>query len=170
MHALGFRIGLPGDNAEAAARAANARKLAASGGVVRSKEHPQRGSDDIEACVLVWEALHVADLEPDANARLAREPPRRVDHHRRQIDPRHACSGTRSAQRDRAGARADVEPALTRPGARRATRWSWMAASLAAIGSHGAESHASLCRALSASKLMPSTLQASDPLGARTVE
>jgi hypothetical protein len=81
MHALDFRIGLPGDHAEAAARAANARKLAASGGVVGSEEDPKCGSDDVEVRILVWEVLRVPDLEPDANALLAREPSRRVDHH-----------------------------------------------------------------------------------------
>ena len=44
----------------------------------------------------------------------------------------------------------------TAPASRGDVRWSWMGASLAAIGSHGAEPHASLCRAFSASKLMPS--------------
>ena len=116
MHVLGLRIGPPGDHAEAPARAADARKLAAGRGVVGSEEDPERGSDDIEARVLVREALRVPDLEPDADALLAREPPRRVDHDRRQIDTRHACSRARRAQRDRAGARADVEPALTTAG------------------------------------------------------
>jgi hypothetical protein len=113
VHAFGLGIGSPGDDAEAAAGAADARELAAGGGVVGSEEDAERGSDDVEARVLVGEAFRVPDVEPDADALLAREPPRRVDHHRRQIEPRHACPRARRAQRDRAGARADVEPALT---------------------------------------------------------
>jgi hypothetical protein len=50
--------------------------------VVGSEEDRERGSDDIEARVLVRGVLGVPDLEPDAKALLAREPPRRGDHHR----------------------------------------------------------------------------------------
>jgi len=54
MHALGIRIGPPGDHAEQAARAADARKLAPGRGVVGSEEDPERGRDDIEARIRVW--------------------------------------------------------------------------------------------------------------------
>jgi hypothetical protein len=97
VHALGLRIGPPRDHADAAAGATDAGELALDRGVVGREEDPERPRDDIEARGLTREALRVPDLEADREALLGREPPRRVDHHRRQIEAGDPGSGTRRA-------------------------------------------------------------------------
>jgi hypothetical protein len=84
--------------------------------VVRGEDHALRRGDDVEAHVLVRQALGISDVEADVEALFGREAPRRLDHARRHVlgdDPR---TSVRRAQGYRPRTGCEVHTALSSTG------------------------------------------------------
>jgi hypothetical protein len=106
--------GSPRRDSKPPAGAADARQLTRGRGVIGREHDSVSGCHDVEARIGVGELLGIADVEADRQVLLGRPAPRRLDLRRCEILPRYLGTGARRSQGNGTGARADVEPALSR--------------------------------------------------------
>ena len=117
MEALALPVVTPRGDAQAPAGPADAGELRGRGFLVGREHDADRRADDVEARVLVRQALGVALVEAQGEPALGGPLPRGLDQHRREIDPGHVGAGLGGQEGGAAGPAADVEPPLPEAGA-----------------------------------------------------